>query len=359
MILRRSLLATALLASIALADAADGASRKVPTGPLPRTVVPSEVTLELKIDPAQTRLSGHVRIDVDITEPTDTIWMHGRGLHIMRAQYLPLHGPGIALNTAQADVSGVLKVTAVGTIPAGKGVIAMDYDAPFGELQGAYKVKPDGRDYVITQMEPLGARTAFPGFDEPGFKQPWDITLIVPQKDVAVANSRQTSTEILAGGWKKVHFARTQALPSYLIAFAVGPWDVPLGPDIAPNIARAAPIKLRGIAANGQGGRMRYSLAHTPQIVRALESYFDIPYPFDKLDNVAAPDFWAGAMENAGLIVYRDSLMFPDETSEVSRRQSFWGGERARACASMVWGSGDHALVGRHLAQRRLRHLDG
>jgi hypothetical protein len=70
---------------------------------------------------------------------------------------------------------------------------------------------------------------------------------------------------------------------------------------------------------------MQYSLAHTPEIVRALEDYFGIPYPFDKLDNVAAPDFWAGAMENAGLIVYRDSLMFPDERSAVNRRQSFWG----------------------------------
>jgi alanyl aminopeptidase len=326
MILRRSLLAIALLASTAVACAADASpSGDVPTGPLPRSVVPSEVALELRIDPAQPRFSGHVRIEVEVAKPTGTIWMHGRGLNITRAQYLPQHGPAIDLRTSEADVSGVLEVTAARTIPVGKGVIAMDYDAPFGELQGAYKVKPDGRDYVITQMEPLGARTAFPSFDEPSFKQPWDITLIVPEADVAVANSRQTSTEKLADGWKKVRFARTEALPSYLVAFAVGPWDVPQGPDIAPNGTRTTPIKLRGIAASGQGGRMHYSLAHTPEIVRALEDYFDIPYPFDKLDNVAAPDFWAGAMENAGLIVYRDSLMFPDETSAVSRRQSFWG----------------------------------
>jgi alanyl aminopeptidase len=326
MILRRSLLAIVMLTSTAVACAADATSSgEVPTGPLPRSVVPSEVALELRIDPAQPRFSGQVRIEVDVAKPTSTIWMHGRGLNITRAQYLPRDGQAIDLRTSQADVSGVLEVTAAREIPAGKGVIAMDYDAPFGELQGAYKVKPDGRDYVITQMEPLGARTAFPSFDEPSFKQPWDITLIVPQADVAVANSSETSIEKLADGWKKVRFARTEALPSYLVAFAVGPWDVPQGPDIAPNGSRTTPIKLRGIAASGQGGRMQYSLAHTPEIVRALEDYFDIPYPFDKLDNVAAPDFWAGAMENAGLIVYRDSLMFPDETSAVSRRQRFWG----------------------------------
>src|SRR5690606_360902 len=125
----------------------------------------------------------------------------------------------------------------------------------------------------VTQMEPLGARHTFPGFDEPSFKQPWDITLVVPDGDVAVANAPEASTEDLDGPWKKVVFERTEALPSYLIAFAVGPWDLSQGPDIAPNGERTTPIELRGVAAKGQGDRMRYSLAHTPEIVTALEDY--------------------------------------------------------------------------------------
>ncbi|WP_242113038.1 M1 family metallopeptidase, partial [Luteimonas aquatica] len=152
-----------------------------------------------------------------------------------------------------------------------------------------------------------------------------DITLIVPEQDVAVANTSEEKSESLGDGWKKLTFRRTEALPSYLIAFAVGPWDVPAGPDIGPNGKRTTPLKLRGIAAKGQGGRMAYSLANTPAIVKALENYFDIPYPYDKLDNVAAPDFWAGAMENAGLIVYRDVLMFPDDKSSAQLRQAYWG----------------------------------
>jgi alanyl aminopeptidase len=332
MILRRTLLATALLAATGLVQAtpaqsspAQAADDAIPTGPLPRTVVPSEVALQLTIDPTQARFSGHVDISVDVASPTDTIWMHGRGLNITKAVYMPVNGNNQNLAAEEVDVSGVLKLTAPKTIAAGKGLIAIDYDAPFGELQGAYKVKPDGRDYVMTQMEPLGARTAFPGFDEPSFKQPWRMTMIVPDADVAVANGAETSTTDLDGPMKKVVFEKTEALPSYLIAFAVGPWDVVAGPDIAPNGSRTTPIKLRGIAANGQGGKMEYSLKHTPEIVRALEDYFGIPYPFGKLDNLAAPDFWAGAMENAGLIVYRDSLMFPNEESAVGRRQAFWG----------------------------------
>src|SRR5688572_28656333 len=315
-LLRRSLLATALV---------DASDTGVPKGPLPRTVVPSLVQLELKLDPKQAEFSGTTRIEARVAEATDVVWMHGRGLKISKAEAI-VGKKRIALTPAEADVSGVLKMTDAEQIHAGDATIEIAYTAPFGELQGAYRVKPDGSDYVVTQMEPLGARNTFPGFDEPSFKQPWDITLIVPEGDVAVANSAEAKTEKLDGGWKKVTFTRTEALPSYLIAFAVGPWDVVQGPDISPNgTLRTKPVKFRSLAAKGQGARMKYSLANTPEIVKALETYFGTPYPFDKLDNVAAPDFWAGAMENAGLIVYRDSLMFPDEKSSVSQRQSFWG----------------------------------
>ncbi|AXK72595.1 M1 family peptidase [Lysobacter sp. TY2-98] len=319
---RRHVLALAL--ALAGSGAAQAAETGVPTGPLPRTVVPTLVKLELKIDPKQTGMSGSTHIDANVAEATRTIWMHGRGLKISSAT-AHVGKKAFLLTVSEVDPSGVLKLVSKTPIPAGKASIDLAFNAPYGELQGAYKVKPDGRDYVMTQMEPLGARTAFPSFDEPSFKQPWDITLIVPKDDVGVANALEKKTENVAGGWKKITFNRTEALPSYLVAFAVGPWDVVAGPDIAPNGERTTPIRLRGVAANGQGGKMKYSLAHTPEIVTALENYFGIPYPFDKLDNLAAPDFWAGAMENAGLIVYRDSLMFPDETSSVGRRQSFYG----------------------------------
>ncbi len=326
----KSLLAAALLAAAGLvqaqvASAQAASTQNVPKGPLPRTVVPSLVKLELKLDPKQADFSGRTSIQAKVAEATDVIWMHGRGLKIGKAVATVAGGKQIALTASEADVSGVLKLQAAEQIPAGEATIDIDYTAPFGELQGAYRVKPDGSDYVVTQMEPLGARNTFPGFDEPSFKQPWEITLIVPEGDAAVANSAEVRTEKLGDGWKKVSYARTEALPSYLIAFAVGPWDVPAGPDIPASTVRKTPVKLRGVAAKGQGGRMQYSLAHTGEILIALEEYFGIPYPFDKLDNVAAPDFWAGAMENAGLIVYRDSLMFPNEDSPVRQRQGYWG----------------------------------
>src|SRR6476659_2565343 len=107
-------LAVALAAASGLAFAADA-----PTGPLPRTVVPSDVALELKIDPAQARFSGHVDLHVDVAQATDTIWMHGKGLAIHKATYTPAHGKPVALTAAEVDVSGVLKLTSTKPIAAG------------------------------------------------------------------------------------------------------------------------------------------------------------------------------------------------------------------------------------------------
>src|SRR5690606_33839350 len=103
MTLRPSLLATALLAAAGVAQAADGS---IPTGPLPRTVVPSEVALKLTIDPAQPRFSGHVDISVNVATAPDTIWMHGKYLAISNAAYMPKNGDNQVLAAAEVDVSG-------------------------------------------------------------------------------------------------------------------------------------------------------------------------------------------------------------------------------------------------------------
>jgi len=315
----------AALASALLLGGARGCTHPdVPVGRLPRDVVPLHYTLALRIDPAQEGFSGEVRIRVQVARPTGTIWLHGRNLEIESAFATPTGAGPIPLAAAIVHESGVLKLSAETKIPAGEALLVLAFRAPFDlQLDGTYKVTVDGRAYVMTQMEPIAARKSFPCFDEPAFKTPWDVSLVVPDGAVAVANTRQLREERLADGRVEHVFATTAPLPSYLIAYAVGPWDVVEGPPLPPTRERPQPIPLRGLAAAGRGPELHYALAETPRAVAALEAWFDQAYPFDKLDLLAAPDFAFGAMENAGLIAYQDRLLLVDEASATALRQDF------------------------------------
>src|SRR6185312_11632019 len=124
-----------------------------------------------------------------------------------------------------------------------------------------------------------------------------------------------------ANGMTRTVFAPTKALPTYLVAFAVGPFDIVDGGTVPPNAWRKTPLPLRGIAAKGQGEHIRYALSLTPKIVTALENYFRIGFPFAKLDSFAVPDFSAGAMENAGAITYREQYLLMSRDAPIEQRR--------------------------------------
>jgi alanyl aminopeptidase len=298
----------------------------VPRGQLPRHVLPVHYDLALRIDPRADGFDGEVRIQVRMLEATRRFWMHGRDLDIASAVFRAEGSKeDVALKTAVVDVSGVLQVDAEQLLPAGNGELRFRYHAGYDtQLEGTYKVKVDGESYVMTQMEAISARKSFPCFDEPAFKTPWDVQLTVPKADKAVANTRLLSTGKQRDGWKRLRFATTEALPTYLLAYAVGPWDIVDAPALPPNAQRKTALPFRGIAVKGRGKEMAYALETTPAIVAALEEYFGSAFPFDKLDILAAPDFGAGAMENAGLILYRDSLLLLDEQSPIRIRQGYF-----------------------------------
>src|SRR4029077_18669642 len=124
----------------------------------------------------------------------------------------------------------------------------------------------------------------FPSFDEPGFKTPFQLSVVAPNSDKVISNTPIQSVARQRGGMVLTLFQWTRPLPTYLIALAVGPLDVVDGGEIPPNRYRNHPIHLRGITARGNGQRIRYALSLTPKIVEALEAYFSISYPFQKLD---------------------------------------------------------------------------
>ncbi len=309
-----------------------------PAGRLPGNVLPQAYRLDLSILPDQPRFSGQVEIDVQFSEPLQQIWMHGRGLDVSSAQLVA--GTSVhAATYAQVSDDGVVRVDFDAPIPAGPATLKLSWSAPLAAgLAGLYHVSVGDDDYAFTQFESIYARRAFPGFDEPAFKTPFDIRVTTGADYRAFSNTQVVATESLADGLQRLTFRRTEKLPTYLIAFAVGPFDLVEWAAVPATPQREKPLPLRGIATRGQGDRLAYALENTAAIVMALEDYFDSPYPYDKLDIVAVPDFAAGAMENAGLITYREPLILIDADPPV-RQQRYYAAVHAHELAHQWFGN--------------------
>jgi alanyl aminopeptidase len=299
-----------------------------PGGPLPRDVVPAAYHLELAIDPDRAGFEGRVEIEIDVRRPTARIWLHAREVELRAARLEREGAATLALVAGQASTGdgGLLALDAPEPLTPGRARLSLDFAAPYDRrLEGTYVVERDGRRYVMTQMQPLGARRSFPCFDEPAFKTPWHLAIRAPAGQRVFANTAVEREEALADGWVRHVFRATEPLPSYLLAYAVGPWDLVEHAPLPPTAERAHPLPLRGIAVAGRGAEMGYALERVQPVLEALEAWFGLPYPYDKLDIVAAPDFAAGAMENPDLILYREGLLFVDPGAPPDVQRALYG----------------------------------
>lgn len=284
----------------------------LPNGRLPDLARPVRYALSLNIDPRLDRFGGVQRIDITVPRPTRVLVLHARELAIRGVTVRPVGGApmvGIARFRSAARGLGApeeLVLTFDHDVPAGAATLDIVFDGAFGSaLRGLYRVRNGNDWYAFTQFEPNDARRAFPCFDEPSFKVPWELSLTVPSGMVAVANMPEVSrNEDSALHTTTVRFAQTPPTPSYLVAFAVGPFDVVEG-------ARST-VPIRALTARGQGGLTRLVLEAAEAQVRILSNYFDRPFPYPKLDLLAVPEFGAGAMENPGLITFREEIMLLD-----------------------------------------------
>jgi alanyl aminopeptidase len=206
------------------------------------------------------------------------------------------------------EVDGVARVSLPRAV-RGEATLTVAYDAPWGRLTGLYRIQDGGEHYAFTQFQAISARSAFPCFDEPGHKTPFDVSLTVARDHVAVGNTTPEEETPLPGGLKRIRFRRTERLPTYLLAWAVGPLEVVSPPPLPPNDQRNRPLPLRGLAARGKGKELAFALGETRRIVEILERFFGVAYPYEKLDLVAVPDFPFGAMENAGAVTFREALL--------------------------------------------------
>jgi alanyl aminopeptidase len=302
---------------VAAAEQAEPASTEtLPLLQLPPHTRPLSYSIELTLIPSRDRFSGREDIEVELSEPRQVVWLHGRGLHVTEAT-----AAGQSGTWEQVHPEGVARLTFEQPLPKGRVKLHLAWDAAWDtQLSGLYLTREAGEPYVASQFETHFARRAFPCFDDPGFKTPFELALVVDAKHLAVTNTNAAEERPLEGGLKRVSYHRTAPLPTYLLDFSVGPFDVVAPPPLPPNEVRDHPLQVRGFAPKGRGAELQFALQAGGELLVALERYFGIAYPYEKLDHIALSNF-GGAMENAGAITYADNLLLFKEgvSSEESR----------------------------------------
>ncbi len=299
------------------------ADPNIPLGQLPDTVEPTHYRLDLTIDPDKPRFSGVVEIDVVLKKPAREIYLHGRELTVATVSARIANGTNVPGTYEQVDETGVVKLTFENELPKGKATLHLAYNALFETTPDALTSMSDnGEKYAWTQFEEISARRAFPGFDEPRFKTPFDIAITAPKVDSVVANTPPLKEEA-DGALKKTVFETTKPLPTYLVAMFVGPYDIEDGPTLPGVRSRPNAVAIRGITVKGKGDRSRYALTETPPLLRYLEEYFAAPFPYRKLDLITPPNFTAGGMENAGAITYTERGILLGDNSSIQQKRYF------------------------------------
>jgi len=297
---------------------------------LPDAARPVRYAAELEIKPAEASFRGTLDIEVEVRRSTPVLWLNARFLTIQKAT---------SGNQAAAVVPGgddFIGLRFDPPLPAGSATLHIEYVGQLSERDtaGAFRQR-EGRDwYVYTQLESIFARRVFPCFDEPGYKVPWQLSLVVAREHLAVSNTPIASETDLPNGMKKVTFAQTPPLPSYLIAFGVGPFEA-----VDAGKAGRKNTPLRIIVPHGMKAQAAYAAKVTPRLLALAEEYTGIPYPYEKLDSLALllrGQF--GAMENAGLITYAMPLILARPQDETPRFRQNYAHVAAHEIAHMWFG---------------------
>jgi len=300
-----------LLVASALLLASPAIAQRLPGG-----VTPEHYTLWFAPDLATATFRGRETIRVNIDTPTTAITLHAAEITFGEVSITAGGQTQRAKVTADTKAE-TARFTVDGTLPAGPASIAVTYTGLLNDkLRGFYLSVANGRRYAVSQMEATDARRAFPSFDEPAYKATFDISLTVAAADTALSNGRQISDT--AGpdpGTHTVAFATTPKMSTYLVAMLVG--------DFVCREGGADGIPIRICSTPDKKALTAYALSAAEQQVAFFNQYFEIKYPFGKLDIIAIPDFAAGAMENAGAITFRERLLLADpERSSVDLRKS-------------------------------------
>ncbi|XP_010992272.1 endoplasmic reticulum aminopeptidase 2 [Camelus dromedarius] len=291
---------------------------------LPTVVIP--LHYDLFIHPNLTSLDfvASEKIEVLVRDATQFIILHSNGLEIMNAtlqseEDLRYRKPGKKLTVLSYPAHQQIALLVPEKLRADlRYSVAIDFQAKLADgFEGFYKstyrtLGGETRTIAVTDFEPTEARMAFPCFDEPLFKANFSIKIRRESRHIALSNMPKIKTVEVDGGLLEDHFGTTVKMSTYLVAYIVCDFNSVSG-------TASSGVKVSVYASPDKWSQTHYALEASLKLLDFYEKYFDIQYPLPKLDLVAIPDFASGAMENWGLITYREtSLLFDPKTSSTS-----------------------------------------
>ena len=298
---------------------------------LPRHTRPSRYDVVLEPDLAAATFTGEVTIAVTTDEATDELVLNAIELDIASVT-VDDAGADFALDESTER----LVVRPEGGVAAGEHAVHIVFTGTINDqLRGFYRSTyrdADGNEHVIatTQMQSTDCRRAFPCWDGPDFKAVFAITLVVEPDLMAVSNGSEIErTE--RDGKLVLRFADTMVMSSYLVAFVVGPLE-------ATDWHDADGIPVRVVHVPGKGHLTGFGLDVATFCLRWFQDYYGIPYPSDKVDLLALPDFAAGAMENLGCITFRENLLLVDPATSTQNERQLVADVVAHELAHMWFG---------------------
>uniref|UniRef100_A0A0E0IBI7 Aminopeptidase n=1 Tax=Oryza nivara TaxID=4536 RepID=A0A0E0IBI7_ORYNI len=280
---------------------------------LPRCASPLSYDLRLRPDLAACAFSGSAAVAVAVSAPTRFLVLNAAELAVDGSSDL------VPSEVVQFEEDEIVVIGFGQDLPIGEGVLKMDFtgtlnDQMRGFYRSKYEYKGESRNMAVTQFEAADARRCFPCWDEPAFKAKFKLTLEVPSELVALSNM-PVIKETVHGPLKTVYYEESPLMSTYLVAIVVGLFDYIEGSTLEGT-------KVRVYTQVGKSNQGKFALDVAVKSLDLFKDYFATPYPLPKLDMVAIPDFAAGAMENYGLVTYRETALLYDELlSSASNKQ--------------------------------------
>ncbi|XP_058786017.1 aminopeptidase M1-like [Vicia villosa] len=291
---------------------------------LPNFAVPKRYDIKLKPDLIECRFSGSVAVNLEIVTATHFIVLNAAELTVANdaVSFTNRHSSKVfkpsKVELFEDDEILVLEFSE--EIPIGLGLLSIQFDGILNDrMKGFYRSKyehnGEKRNMAVTQFEAADARRCFPCWDEPACKATFKITLDVPSDLVALSNM-PVAEEKIDNNLKTVSYQESPIMSTYLVAIVVGLFDYV--EDHTPD-----GVKVRVYCQVGKTNQGKFALDVAVKSLGLYKDYFDTPYTLPKVDMIAIPDFAAGAMENYGLVTYRDNaLLYDDQHSAAANKQS-------------------------------------